>query len=75
MSIKTPEGKVKIDSKNQHLNRFSHIGKIQSNGQFEIVWSSKTTIKPEPFPKYKTETEWNNFLEKLYETWGNSWIS
>ncbi|MEB5927749.1 urea ABC transporter substrate-binding protein [Acinetobacter schindleri] len=45
-----PEGYVKIDP-NHHLWSKSRIGQVQPNGQFKVVYESKSLIKPNPFPK------------------------
>ncbi len=44
-----PQGLIRIDPHNQHTWKVSRIGQIQDNGQFKIVWSSATPIKPQPF--------------------------
>lgn len=69
-----PEGSVRIDPDNQHLHRFARIGKIREDGQFTIVWSSDSTIKPDPYPKYKSKAEWHAFLEDLRKGWRGHWI-
>tara|TARA_Y100000034_G_C6859315_1_gene390881 strand:+ start:613 stop:942 length:330 start_codon:yes stop_codon:yes gene_type:complete len=75
LSINSPEGKITIDPKTQNTIKTSRIGKIKEDGQFEIVWESKTPIKPEPYPKTKTKKQWENFLDKLYKGWGNKWAA
>lgn len=51
IELKTaPEGYVKID-KNHHLWSKSRIAKALPNGQFKVVYESKSLIKPDPFPK------------------------
>ena len=45
-----PEGYVKIDA-NHHLWSKSRIGQVLPNGQFKVVYESKSLIKPNPFPK------------------------
>lgn len=69
-----PEGVVSIDADNQHTWKIARIGKIQSNGQFYVVWDSVDGIQPVPYlTSYKSEEEWNNFITSLYKMWGNKW--
>lgn len=49
------------------------MGKILSNGQFEIVSSSELPIPPLPYPSYKSKREWDAFLNNLCEGWGKKW--
>ena len=72
-SFNSPEGIVSIDSHNQHAWRTSRIGKIQSDGQYGIVWTSERPIEPVPYPPSRTKEEWNALLQNLYETWGKKW--
>lgn len=50
VEINAPQGKVKVDS-NHHLFQKSRIGKIQKNGQYKILETSKKLIKPQNFSK------------------------
>ncbi len=71
--VYAPEGEVMIDPDSQHVYRTARIGQIRNDGQFDIVWSSDTPIKPEPYPHYKSKREWEDFLEGLYNGWGKHW--
>lgn len=73
IDVLAPEGKVFIDPDNQHCHRFSRIGQLQENGQFDIVWSSDSPIKPDPYPKYKSQAEWARFLQALHKKWKGHW--
>jgi urea transport system substrate-binding protein len=45
---------VKMDLQNHHLHRPVYIGKIRSDGQFDVVWQSQDRVNPEPDnPYYK----------------------
>ncbi len=69
-----PEGVVSIDQNNQHTWKIARIGKILSNSQYNIVWTSEKTVRPVPYPtEYKSKKEWNAYLEQLYKGWGNKW--
>jgi urea transport system substrate-binding protein len=73
ISFESPEGKVRIDKKTQHLKRTVRIGKIEIDGQFEVVWESEEQISPFIYPTCRTEKEWNAFLNDLYVGWGKRW--
>lgn len=44
----SPGGQIRIEP-NQHVLKNAHIGKILSDKQFEILWSSEKQIKPMPW--------------------------
>lgn len=49
VSFDAPEGTVVIDGENHHISKTGLIGKINSENQFDIVWSSDAPIEPDPF--------------------------
>lgn len=51
LSMDTPQGSVRFDDKNHHLWQKIYIGKVRSDGQFDIVSESADLIAPDPFPK------------------------
>ncbi len=64
-SLKAPEGIVSIDATSQHLWRTVRIGQVQENGQFKIVWSTETPVRPVPFPSYRSKDEWIERLDAV----------
>lgn len=74
-SYAAPQGLVSVDIKTQHLWKRVRIGRINKDRQFDIVWESRESIRPVPFPSYKTPKEWQEFQTELYEKWGNRWES
>ncbi len=46
--FESPLGQLTINS-NQHITRWARIGKIQPNGQFNIIWESDNPIEPLPW--------------------------
>ncbi|WP_172331032.1 urea ABC transporter substrate-binding protein [Mangrovicoccus sp. HB161399] len=48
LDVDTPMGTVSF-SPNQSLRQAALVGKLDSQGQFEIVWSSDAAIEPEPY--------------------------
>jgi urea transport system substrate-binding protein len=53
-----PQGKVKIDPDNYHTYLYSRIGKWKADGQAEIVFATKSAVKPIPWSQalYKGRT-------------------
>lgn len=45
----------------------------KENGQFEIVWQSPDVIPPDPYPAYKTHTQWESFLSAWFNSWQGEW--
>lgn len=75
VSFAAPEGLVSFDNRTHHLWKPIHVGKINTSRQFEIVHSSEQTIRPVPFPSYRTRNEWQSFQLELYRRWGNRWAA
>lgn len=49
LAFDAPEGMVRIDGENQHLQKRVRIGRLNSKGLVDEVWESPTTIKPDPY--------------------------
>jgi urea transport system substrate-binding protein len=62
-SLNAPEGIVSVDPLTQHLWKIARIGKVMPDGQFEVVWSSKSAVRPQPFPSYHPRAEWLKVLQ------------
>lgn len=76
LSYNAPEGVVTIDPENQHTWKQVRIGKIQSDGQFNIIWDSQKAVRPMPYPiMYQSKKEWDDFLQNLYKSWQNQWAA
>ncbi len=74
-SWNAPGGTVYVDPESNHTWKTVRIGRIQGDGQFQIVWSSDKPIRPVPFPIYRTRQEWGTFLEALQASWGGAWAN
>jgi urea transport system substrate-binding protein len=72
-AMSTPEGIVSVDGKNQHLWKPFLVGKILPNRQFGIVWNSISTVKPVPYPSFRTKEQWEELVTNLYNKWGHKW--
>ncbi|WP_068468475.1 transporter substrate-binding protein [Candidatus Protochlamydia phocaeensis] len=66
MLIDAPEGPVFMDVRGLHAWRHIRIGKVGPDKQFDIIWTSKSPIRPTPFQIYHSQEEWKELTEKLY---------
>jgi len=69
-----PQGPVKIDEKNHHTWLWARIGKARPDGQFDIVWTSKDRIRPDPWVDYlypNKDCDFTNqqVLDRLKKPW------
>ncbi len=74
-SLAAPRGIVSIDPETHHTWQPVYIGRIRSDGQFDIVWSSDKAVRPIPYPTTRSRAEWNEFLEALFQRWGGNWAN
>ncbi|MFM7183545.1 MAG: urea ABC transporter substrate-binding protein [Planctomycetota bacterium] len=72
-SMNAPEGIIAIDADTQHTWRPVFIGRIRADGQFDVVWSSRTAVRPVPYPISRSRTEWDAFVGDLHRSWGGQW--
>ncbi len=69
-----PEGIVSVDPSNLHTWKSVRVGRLTSDGQFEVQWSSAGPVRPRPYPPYQSKEVWDAKLQSLFEGWGESWI-
>ena len=74
-SLDAAEGIIAIDPATQHTWRPVFIGRVRADGQFDVVWSSRTAVRPAPYPISRSRSEWERFVDSLYRSWGNAWLS
>ena len=72
--FKAPQGPVKIDEKNHHTWLWARIGKARDDGQFDIVWTSKDRIRPDPwvdllYPNKDCDFTNPQVLERVRKPW------
>jgi urea transport system substrate-binding protein len=53
--INAPSGYVEVMQSNHHLTKPLMIGEIQPDGQFSIVYKSRTALLPQPWSTYLSE--------------------
>ena len=71
--LRGPGGDVRVDPATQHTCKTPRIGRVLSNGQFEIVWTAARAEQPNPYPPSRTTEQWKAMLHDLYTNWGNQW--
>lgn len=69
--IQAPEGPVTLDAEGTAAWKYSRIGKIQPNRQFEIVWESNQPIRPIPYQLYRSQEEWHSIANQLHNRFEN----
>ncbi len=74
-SLDAPEGIIAVDPETQHTWRPVYIGQIRTDGQVDVVWTSRTAVRPMPFPISRSRTEWEAFVQGLYRGWGGRWTA
>lgn len=74
-SMVAPEGLVYIDRATQNTWKMARIGRVRTDGQFDILWTSDFPIRPVPYPVYRFRSDWDEFLNSLYEGWGEHWAN
>ena len=70
-----PGGMVYVDRVSQHTWKVVRLGRIRTDGQFDVVWSSEHPVRPVPYPVYRQKAEWDEFLLALYKGWGGRWMN
>lgn len=75
LRFQAPEGTVQIDGETQHTWKTVRVGRIKPDLQFDIVWTSESAIRPEPYPPYRAKADWERFLTDLYIGWGRNWAN
>jgi urea transport system substrate-binding protein len=60
-----PQGLIHIAEHSLQTWQFARVGKIRSDKQFTILWSSEKAIKPLPYPPTRTVDEWNKIRVEL----------
>lgn len=72
-SIPAPSGAIAMDSDTQHIWKTARIGKVSSTLQFDVVWEANKPTWANPYPTFKSQAEWSQFLQHLYQRWGQKW--
>ncbi len=71
--LPSPKRAVYIGKDTRHTWTVVNIGRICSDGRFDIEWSSAKPVPPVHCPDCRTQEVWDVFLAGLYTGWGNLW--
>lgn len=74
-SVNGPGGRLTVSYINNHSWKPLHIGQLQADKQFKILWSSDGLIRPLPYPSYESIQYWHDFLNGLHDQWGQKWVA
>ena len=55
-----PQGLIHINANSLQAWQFARVGKIRSDKQFSILWSSQKAIEPMPYVPTRTQQEWDD---------------
>jgi len=69
-AFNAPQGIIHIADKSLQTWEFTRIGKIRSDKQFTILWSSEKSIRPMPYPALRSIDEWHNLRTQIMELEG-----
>lgn len=71
--FEAPEGHVRIDPETLLTWRTARVARMLEDGRYHIVYTSPAPIRPIPYPPPRSRADWKQFLDKLYESWGDRW--
>lgn len=54
-----PQGRVRIDSENNHTWLWPRIARIDRQGRFQVVWNPGVRIKPDPYCVVQSLDDWS----------------
>jgi branched-chain amino acid transport system substrate-binding protein len=57
-----PQGRIKIDRRNQHTALYPRIGRANETGQFDILVESKERVSPDPYLTMFSLGDWSSRL-------------
>ena len=66
-AFNAPQGIVHVAQDSLQTWSFCRIGKIRSDKQFTILWSSQKSIRPMPYPPTRPIAEWESIAIKIRE--------
>jgi branched-chain amino acid transport system substrate-binding protein len=54
-----PQGRVRIDSENNHTHLWPRIARLDRMGRFQIVWNPGVRVKPDPYCVVQRLDDWS----------------
>lgn len=64
-AFNAPQGIIHISQEVLQTWSFARIGKIRSDKQFTILWSSEKSIRPMAYPPSRSTTEWDELATTI----------
>lgn len=71
--LAAPEGDVLVDRATNHTWKTPRIGRIRTDGQFDVIWQSNDLVRPVPYPQWRSPREWEQDVAALQARWGGGW--
>lgn len=65
LEFDAPQGRIRVDPDNHHTELWCRIGRINSQGRFDIVWQSETRVKPDPYFVTASYDDWMDAIPRL----------
>lgn len=62
-SIEGITGPFSVDPMTHHVWKMVRVGKVNSGGHFEQVYASNDTVRPVPWPDYRSREMWKTLLK------------
>ncbi|TAN70943.1 MAG: ABC transporter substrate-binding protein [Methylobacter sp.] len=64
-SFDAPSGIISVDKATRHVWKRVRIGKTEPDGQFKELQASPYPLRPEPFPSYRSNAEWQQVVDQI----------
>lgn len=64
-SFDAPSGIISVDKATRHVWKRVRIGKSEPDGQFKELQASPYPLRPEPFPSYRSNAEWQQIVDEI----------
>ncbi|MCX5795840.1 MAG: urea ABC transporter substrate-binding protein [Elusimicrobia bacterium] len=74
ITMPAPEGVISIDD-NLHARKTTRIGRLNDAGAFDVLWTSKGSVIPVPYPDFRDKAYWEGLLDRLYRRWNGHWAA
>lgn len=73
--LDAPSGPIRIDPRTRYAYRSYLIGRVQPDGEFEIVLRGPPQVAPNPYPGPRSQAQWHDVLEQLRGEWDGAWAA
>jgi len=66
-SVAAPSGVLAVDAATRHVWKPVRIGKARQQGGFDIVFDLGVALRPEPYPPFRTQAEWDEMVATIMQ--------